>query len=183
MLKKKLLTLACAVGILSFGACFAPIERPPIARPLAGARMILVTVTNASPSHSLDSAAFASAIVLQLNGDYHEGFQRGSIKAVSEAPPGDADATLNVIILSEGARKYREFLSSASSWNISIKVSATLVGRDGRVIWSDGNIALSDRYPAQSGSSSFNWEALNQNMVGMLTFAYQFERRMLYIRP
>jgi hypothetical protein len=183
MLKKKLLTVACALGILSFGACFGPIERSPIVRPLADARTILVTVTNASQSHHLDPSAFANAIVVQTNGRFHGGISSGNIQALTEAPPGVADATLKVTILSESARQYREFLSSESSWKISIKVSATLVGWDGRVIWSDGDVALSDHYPAESGSSSFNWKPLNENRVGMLVFAYQFQQRMLYIRP
>jgi hypothetical protein len=63
-----------------------------------------------------------------------------------------------------------------------MKVSATLVGRDGRVIWSDEKMALSDSYPGSYGSTRFNWEALNKNKVGMLALAYQFQEKMLYIR-
>src|ERR1035438_9069294 len=74
MLEKKLLTLACAAGILACGACFLPPlpehHRPPplpARLALAGIQSIRVSVTNTSESHHLDPSDLALAVTKSIN--------------------------------------------------------------------------------------------------------------------
>src|ERR1035438_6901552 len=104
MLGKKLLTLACLLGILACGACSGPAYRPPVVRPMVGVRTIQVVVANDSESRQLDPARLSAAIVVMLN-RRHDGIGNGAFQATSAETLGDADAVLDVKILKESAHR------------------------------------------------------------------------------
>jgi len=144
MLGKKLLTLACVLGILACGACFGPIiEHLPIVRALANARSIQVVVTNVSPTRHVDPSLFADALVEALNQPYQEGIEPASISATDAVQGTTADAILKVILLKESARPLHDLFQPPGFWKNSVTLSATLTSRDGRVHWSSGEITLS----------------------------------------
>jgi hypothetical protein len=68
MLNKKLLTLACAAGILVCGAC-GMFDRPlpPPMRLFVGIHTVRVVVTNKSATHQIDADGVQQAIIKELN--------------------------------------------------------------------------------------------------------------------
>jgi hypothetical protein len=147
MLKKKLLTLACALGILSFGACFPipigqqpspPPPPPPIRLDLQGIRSIRVAVENRSELQHLDPAILAQEIANQINWQ-----SRGAlVGGHAESGAQYEDAVLNVTILSETATPSPGMsvpgppgTSRAGNWSLLFKISATLTRKDGLVVW------------------------------------------------
>ena len=145
MLKKKLLTLACAVGILACGACFAPdlidkAHRPPPPPPavidLRGIHSIGVVVTNDSGLPALDGAMFAEQVRDSIN------FRTPGIhvKAQLKTDPDRADALLTISVLNERVVSAPAANGTGyGSWTVHFDLSAKLVTRDGRVIWSEAN--------------------------------------------
>src|SRR5208283_5679577 len=109
MLRKKLLTIACVVGILACGACFmpSPNQSPPVRPPipisppkrtdLSGIRMILVEVTNTSGTHHVDPQAFSRMIASVYNEHTHPLYPR----AYTQGAPKPDDAVLQVTIMKE----------------------------------------------------------------------------------
>jgi hypothetical protein len=159
MLEKKLLTLACAAGILACGACFGPISSPPPLPPplldLHGIQSIQVVVTSVSESHHLNLSDLAGRVTYFINWQtQHTGV---SAYAQQQAEPGDA--VLQITILSETvdlsssppltARKKLPFL---------IKVSATLTRQDGQVIWHETDAEYLVHYSFKPEDSSDVWK-------------------------
>ena len=106
MLKMKLLTLACALGILACGACFLPPSQrnsnpslPPTQIDLKGIRTIGVRVTNNSEWRHIDASALAHAIEVGINGYTKE----TGAKASALTATGQEDATIEIAIQSENA--------------------------------------------------------------------------------
>jgi hypothetical protein len=184
MFGKKLLTLTCVLATLVCGACFGPAYRTPVVRPLLGAQTILVVVANDSESRHLDPARLSAAIVIMLN-RRHDGIGNGAFHAVSAATADSADAILDVKILKESA--HRALIISEECllvWDVSFKASATLTDRDGRVIWSDGNLSLSTNYcrnRTTTRGANFNWDAPNVRADSLEVLTWDIERKMLYI--
>jgi hypothetical protein len=147
--------------------------------------MIRVAVTNASETRHLDPDQFTEAIVEKLNGRFHEGIGSGVIHAEGAKDAGIApDAILSVTIHKETATELHEPLSSRRFWKVSVAASATLATADGRMLWSDSGITLSDSYPAENGSQAFDWSRMSLPGRGMMVLAYQLQEKMLYIdRP
>lgn len=147
MLKKKLITLACAVGILSFGACFSipigqqpspPPPPPPILLDLQGIQSIRVAVENSSESHHLDPQILAQAMANEINWETREALAGAHIETGAQ----EEDAVLNVTILSETATPSPQLsvpeppgTLKAGNWSLLFKISATLTRKDGQVIW------------------------------------------------
>jgi hypothetical protein len=183
MLEKKLLTLACVLGILACGACFGPIDRqppmPPPLRPLGDVQSIRVTVTNASEAHHLDPATLSQAIAKQINGLN----RLSGPHAESSDEPGGADAVLAVTIARESAHRPK-LPSDAGQWWVTYAVAATLTTNDGRVLWRDDGIVLKNEYylrPEDDKKTSFNWDAPNVKGDKLYSIAYEFARRMIYL--
>jgi hypothetical protein len=154
MLGKKLLTIACVLGILAFGACFGPDYHPP-PRPLApgldlsGVRSIGVMVTNNSESHHVDTSTLAKVLEEQIN----EQSRDIKVKAHVEKESGNGDAVLAVVILSENAtQNSRPNAIGYQTWTFRVKMSVTLTARDGRVIWkgTDEDYSFTEGFPAGS---------------------------------
>jgi hypothetical protein len=136
MLGKKLLTLACAAGILAFGACFGPIHEPSPGPPLPpridlqGIRSIQVAVKNVSDSHRINPSDLAQAVVNRINWRTGE----TGIRAYNQTYP--ADAFLDITVLKESATPIRPpFADDVKRWSILVSTSATLTRVDGQVIW------------------------------------------------
>jgi hypothetical protein len=151
MLGKKLLTLACAAGILAFGACFGGFDKPSPPPPLApridlqGIQSIQVVVKNASQSHHLDPSALAQAVVNRINW-LTEGT---GIRAHDQTYP--ADAFLDITVLKESATPISPlFATDVNQWSILVSTSATLTRVDGLVIWRETRVSnpLSRRFTA-----------------------------------
>ena len=146
MLKKKLVTLACAVGILACGACFLPPlpehlpAPPPVQLELQGVHRIHVVVENASPAHHLDSDKLASWIAVRAK-------SLGRSKKVTafggpSAP--DQDGELKVTVLSETATPAQNAKKDGSAeWTFQVNVSAELRNTAGVSVWREnaGNAA------------------------------------------
>jgi hypothetical protein len=154
MLGKKLLTIACVLGILAFGACFGPVYHPP-PRPLApgldlsGVHSIGVTVTNNSESHHVDTSTLEKVLEEQINDQSRD----IKVKARVQKGTGSGDAVLAVVILSENATEdSRPNAIGYHNWTFVMKMSVTLTARDGRVIWNGTNedYSFSQGFPAGS---------------------------------
>jgi len=172
------------LGILVCGACFGPVYRPPIVRPLAGVRTIQVVVANESESRHLDPARLSAAIVVMLN-RHHDGIRNGAFYATSAETAGGADAVLDVKILKESAHRAMILADEcALVWDLSFKASATLTGRDGRLIWSDGNLNLSANFcrnRATTRGTNFNWDAPIVKTEPLEVLTWDIERKMLFL--
>src|SRR5271168_4638715 len=104
MLVKKLITLACAVGILACGACFLPPPRmhtpPPTVPPnLLGINRIRVVASNTSPTQHLDAAQLSLWLANQISGQA----RNATITGFSAQQAKNEDAVLEVTILNESA--------------------------------------------------------------------------------
>ncbi len=136
MLKKKLLTLACAIGILAFGACFlppiyhTPPAPPPNLRPELGhIRTLHVRVSDMSQPSHLDTDRVAKSISEEM-----KLLTNGYIVV---APTADsADAVLDVTVTNENASAQTvNPVSGNTIWLFEINVSSSLMSADGEVLW------------------------------------------------
>jgi hypothetical protein len=135
MLKKKLLTLACALGILACGACFLPPDRsnppplpPPLRESLRRIRTIRVEAANQAGPGPINPVDLALAVATDINAN---ALGRHVRARVASSP--ECDAHLQVTIQSETA----SHTSGVANWHIAVGVSSILSGRDGRVLWSE----------------------------------------------
>jgi hypothetical protein len=147
MLVKKLITLACAVGILACGACFLPPPRmhtpPPPVRPnFLGINRIRIVTSNTSPTQHLDAAQLSIWLASQISAQ-----ARGAtITGFSAQQPGNEDAVLEVTILSESATPLTGTNpGDKQNWELRLSLTAVLTRNDGQVAWreSDGNYTTS----------------------------------------
>jgi hypothetical protein len=154
MLEKKIVTLACAAGILACGACFLPPlpmhKPPPPAVPpnLRGIGRIRVQVMNASPTQHLDATQLASWLANQIN----DRADHTTVTGFAAQQPGNEDAVLEVTILSESMTLHSAAVSIGKpTWEIQLSLTATLTRVDGQVVWreSDGNYRASRALPKE----------------------------------
>lgn len=136
MLEKKLLTLACAIGILAFGACFLPPiyhnppAPPPSLRPeLSHIRTLHVRVTEASQPGHIDTDRVAKSIseeVKLLTDGY----------IVVTPASSTADAVLDVTVTQENASAQTVNPASGNTiWLFEINFSSSLTTVYGAVPW------------------------------------------------
>jgi hypothetical protein len=151
MVRKKLLTLVCVLGILACGACFLPAP-PPVRRPppprvstldLRGIHAICVTVTNPSNPGKIDPIALgqwiADAINLQKGPDLPHAY------GDPQATPGDAVLQVTVLeesVTSEPANRTQ----SLSRLEFQMVMGTTLTSPNGAVLWHEAD----ERYHAAS---------------------------------
>jgi hypothetical protein len=146
MLEKKLVTLAAVAGILLCGGCIfipsgsgpaSPPPPPPNAPALRDGldqiRTIAVVVTNPSESHHIAPADLAQAVIVRIDQYTHP----YGISAESQSDSLNADAVLSIEILSESATPPDPTSGHPSWWNFEVKTSATLTGKEGKVIWQE----------------------------------------------
>jgi hypothetical protein len=178
MFSKKLLTLACVVGILAFGGCiFIPTGgTPPPPPPISwhGIQTIQVTVTNASESHHLGPAALAQAVVNNIN--FNSRTANAGIKAKLQTEGETGDALLKITILSETATPPPgESSRGTVKWTVLLKVSTTLTKRDGQVVWSEtgADYTLTPAYPREDPDDLWQEHTLEHWLT------YQLSDRLL----
>jgi|ERR1035438_1476691 hypothetical protein len=178
MVEKKLITLACAIGILACGACFLPPlpeHRPPPPPPLpqrlalAGIQSIRVSVTNTSELHRLNPSDLARAVTKSINEQVNE----TGVSAYDQRYAGDA--VLEIQVLSESSKP---FPSGQKGMVFEVTISATLTRKGGDVMWRETSVA----YPiacffAQADSSDVRNEPSVRNWV-MSTLSNRLVNRM-----
>jgi len=143
MLEKKLLTLAGAIGILAFGACFLPPlpyhQHAPTPRHVdfTGIHVIRVKVSDVEGKKQVNLADLAQAVAAKITmlG------QATGLNAQAGELKGEPDATLEISIGNE----YVISDSSASegrpgNWTVTVWTSAVLMKPDGEVMWRDPEV-------------------------------------------
>lgn len=178
MLKKKLLTLACAVGILACGACFSTWgpPTPPLAPRIKsnGVHSIDVEVTNVSESQHIDSSTLARLVAESVNGYSND----TKVKAHARHEAGTDDTVLKITILDESAARdpSRVLPSDMLPWSIDVSLSATLTQKDGQVLWQEKE----DHYRVPSWSkaveTTYPWKDPNVSY----SLSFDVIRRMLF---
>jgi hypothetical protein len=161
MLKKKLLTLAAVLGILSMGACFLPEPRdgpsvrppaPPELLALNGIHSIFVVIENNSVSNHIDSAAYAKIFTEEFNSptkvqDYQQ------VWATTDE--GTTDAKLLIKVLTEEANHPEQKTGSKYfHWHYSLRYSAILSSKDGKIIWEKPGVVHIDTFTSYDVASS-----------------------------
>ncbi len=175
MVEKKLLTLVCVAGILACGACLLPpLPRhepppPPVRTGLNGVQSIQVVVTNASPSHHLDSAALARRIAETFNAQSWT----TKVNAHVGKEPENEDAVLAVTVLSETVEP-----AKTGRMTFLIKDSATLTRLDGALAWRETEVGnwISRDVVEQNQPDAWKLPGLVDGVSERLVF------RMFYVR-
>lgn len=152
MLEKKLVTLACAAGILACGACFLPPPQqhpptpPPVRRGLEGVHELRVEVANVSKSHRLEASALAAEVANIVRAQSH-----GRITAHISKEAGDGDAVLRIVISNENATPVPR-PGESEMWRFEIGTAATLTRTGGALVWtaSDQVIDLTQSPPGRT---------------------------------
>ena len=155
MLAKKLFTLACATGILAWGACFLPplpIRRPPPPRlDFQGIEVIQVEGTNLSPMHFVDPAELAVSVTKSLNA------RKNTTGVAAHIPLEGAyhDAVLQITVLGESANPLSTPSSSGTAnWTWMVRVAGTLTRRDGVVVWRRTDLLEEVHHPFRGGDET-----------------------------
>lgn len=167
---KKLLTAACALGILISGACFLPPARPTLPLPpagpaipppavqavdLHGSRRVRIEVANASPTQHIDESIAFSELI-KILGQRERG-SRISAEAVGKSRPGDA--VLEITILHESAIMVPPPAKpNVTDWRIKVAVDATLTAGDGAVVWFRSNAEYTIDYRDLSARTEEPWD-------------------------
>jgi hypothetical protein len=179
MLERKLVTLACAAGILASGACFLPPlpnrapASPPIALDLQGVKNIGVRVINKSSVQRLSASDVAGFIERRLA---LEG-RRAHLAAYPAGDDTPQDAVLQVTILSESATPAAYANGTGIAWDLNVSASAVLTKTGGRVIWQETDESYHIRYETRQESEDALWKEdpvaksrLSQGVANRLVF-------------
>jgi len=179
MLERKLVTLACAAGILATGACFLPPlpdrkpPAPPIALDLLGVKTIGVSVVDKSSGQHISSSGVASAIELRLATDG----RRANLSAFPAEDGKEHDALLEVTILSVSAAPGADPAGSGIVWDLNVNVSAVLTKTGGSVIWHEDDPLYHVRHRTRQEPEETMWKddpivqrQLSQGVANRLVF-------------
>jgi hypothetical protein len=153
MVEKKLITLACAAGILACGACFLPPppDHPPPPRlELRGIQSIRIEASNVSKSRHLDPSALAWGVAGSIN----ERTRITGVSATAQTEAGTTDAVLQIIVVSESAQT---FPSGGNRLSLLVRISATLTRQDGQVMWRETDAEYPGSYHFTSANSADIW--------------------------
>jgi hypothetical protein len=138
MLEKKLVTVACAAGVLGCGACFLPPlpqhkpPPPPLRIDFGEIRNIRVEVTNASVTHRIEGARLAEEVADEINAQPR--ISRVSAHVGNGVEP---DAVLRIVVVSESVKEDDPAMANPRSVTFFLKDSASLTNRDGGVVWQE----------------------------------------------
>lgn len=136
-MREKLITVACVVAIVVFGACGTganppnpriPLPPPPIVPGLSQVHTIGIQVQDVSGGDSVDGDTLSQAVVAKWNAVLKKKYVRFYVVQPS------MDATLKIVLL----RKTLSCQPSGSfrqKCGIQLITSSTLTGRDGKLIW------------------------------------------------
>lgn len=185
MLEKKLLTLACAVGILACGACFLPPlpehrpPPPPLRLNLDGIQSVRVEAMNISETHHLDPVDLAQGVAHAIN----EKTWKAGLNAYTGKEAGDADAVLRITILNETVdARGPASQANPGSMTISIKDTATLTRQDGVVVWSETESENSILRHFRQVSPTDAWNDSAAISSAIIAVGNRIVIRMFYIR-
>jgi len=183
MLGKKLLTVACVVGLLLCGGCFwlgAGTPTPPPPPPLIdlqGVHRIEVAVTDASPEHHIEPVDLGKDVVERIRWNTRD----SGIKAEVQRHAGVGDAVLKITILS---------VSSAAAANprppdyvrsmYQFKVSTSLTRPNGQVIWQEagGDYSVPSMYTAIDSQGVWKADAMSEDVY--FNLSDRLAQRMLF---
>lgn len=167
MLRKKLLTVACVVGILACGACFLPPgdngpsypPPPPPSAPqlrteLHGVKAIRVVVDDATEAHFLDASQVARAVsahLLEQASQSHISLEKGET-----LQPGDA--LLRIILQSTTAVPHNPVAGNpARVWQFHLIYTATLTDASGKTVWQRKEQPYAHMYELQVNDPADVW--------------------------
>ena len=130
MVEKKLLTAACAVGILACGACFLPPPnqpKPQLPPALASVHIISIQVEDGTGSNLFDPLMMSKAVASNFNHQWSE----YPVRARALNAGGTGDATLRIVVLRKTdsftlGKKGRQF------YPLEMVASFTVTAADGR---------------------------------------------------
>jgi hypothetical protein len=171
MLEKKLVTLACAGGILACGACFLPPlpehkpPPPPVRLDLQGIRRIRVDVKNQSVSHHLDPLELATRVANEVTAQG----RRVGVTAYAGDSLGDEDGVLQVVVLSENGTQGKKLSNwNGVEWSFDLNISAVLTKKAGQVVWreSDGDYRFSNNFAQEDEADLWKEPLLLDRLTG-----------------
>jgi hypothetical protein len=163
MLRKKLLTIACVVGILGCGACFLPPVNstphypppPPIREELRGIKAIRVFVDDASGAHTVDTSEVASCVA----GNLDERAGQTHIKNEDRKTPRPGDAVLQItlqkVTTTQNPPAQQE---NERRWSLELTIDATLTGANGETLWEQKSQSYRDDGYFQSNDPVKIWK-------------------------
>ncbi|MGH9598621.1 MAG: hypothetical protein ACRD27_02055 [Terracidiphilus sp.] len=181
--EKKLITLACAIGILLCGACFLPPPRPkpfppiPIRIDLQGIRSIRVEATNASGTPHLVPADIEYEV-----SDYINLATRKTVVSAPFRKGGDpGDALLKITVLSESAQLESQGPPAGfEQWSLGIGISATLTKQDGHVLWRESQPVYWLTHDFLAKESKGGWNDLAVRSWAVDGLSHELVNRMFY---
>jgi hypothetical protein len=161
MLREKLLTIACAVGILACGACFLPPidspphpTAPPLREALRGIKTIRVVVDDASEAHTLDPSELASCIA----GALRSRVWRTHVELEDQETPQAGDAVLHIKLIKVTSTTDPGTNEMARLWFLEVALSATLIDAHGQTIWQQNHPPYDLRIDSQSDNPTAVWK-------------------------
>ena len=134
MLRKKLLTIACAAGILACGACFLPPlpqRKAPLPPTLASIHLIAIDVEDGTSRTLFDPRIMSNATASKFNQLWTDFPVRA--EAFNETAP--RDAVLKITVLRKTASCNPEG-SNKQLCSFELIVSFTLIAGDGKMLQS-----------------------------------------------
>lgn len=136
-MREKLITVACVVAIVAFGACGTdlnlpnprvPLPPPPIVPGLSQVHSIAIQIQDASGGDSVDGDILSQAVVAKWNSVLKKKY----VRFYTMQPL--MDATLKIVLLRKTL-----FCQPSSSFKqkcgIQLITSSTLTRQDGKVLW------------------------------------------------
>jgi hypothetical protein len=132
MVEKKLLTLACAAGILACGACFSPglnEPKPQLPPALASVHVIAIQVEDGTGSNLFDSVIMSNATA----GNFNRLWKDFGVRARALNAGGPSDSVLRIIVLRKTVSITPE-KNGRQFYPFEMAASYTLTTADGRIL-------------------------------------------------
>lgn len=133
MQDNELLTFACVLAILAFGACGGP-YRPPAPPPLppflTPVHAIAVQVQDASGQDSVDTGTMSRAVASRLN----QLWKHDSVQVQAAQPSSHNDANLKIVIVNK-AFSCEPRSGSFQLCTFGVTTSSTLTGSAEKPLW------------------------------------------------
>jgi hypothetical protein len=176
MLRKKLLTLACALVLVMCGGCFLPPVMvpgpkrptpPPLRQVWQGIHSVRVVATNVSDAHHLDGEALAITVANRINWMA----QGTGIKAFASGQPAREQAVLVLKVEKESATASpATSTQTPNAWSFSIGTSASLTDRNGQVLWQEVEPAVlfQNSFPQDSSIDIWTRRGFNGSLPWFL---------------